>query len=257
MKPGVLQSVGWQRVRHNLVTEQPQEVGSLCPQTSMTWVWPPVLCQLWQHEFLPTHPMGPWGCGLQAPALGFSSIGTHKPRWRAEHSKRVHMWAAVCMDIHVCMHEHTWRGIHVWEHVYINRRAHSLTKLTLTEHMLGLPALLQTGDREMLFVLSHSVVSDSGTPWLAARQAPLSVGFPRQEYQSGLPFPPSGDLPDPGIEPTSPESPALAGGFFTPEPPGKSRDRWTRVQTEVHMKTLSSCRPTAPSPPSPNLSLTG
>ena len=102
--------------------------------------------------------------------------------------------------------------------MYINRRAHSLTKLTLTEHMLGLPALLQTGDREMLFVLSHSVVSDSGTPWLAARQAPLSVGFPRQEYQSGSPFPPPGDLPDPGIKPVSP---TLAGGFFTTEPPGK------------------------------------
>ena len=38
------------------------------------------------------------------------------------------------------------------------------------------------------------------TPWTVARQAPLSMGFPRQEYWSGLPFPPPGDLPDPGIE---------------------------------------------------------
>ena len=45
--------------------------------------------------------------------------------------------------------------------------------------------------------------------------------FPRQEYWSGLPFPFPGDLPDPGIEPMSPVSPALAGGFFTTEPPGK------------------------------------
>ena len=44
------------------------------------------------------------------------------------------------------------------------------------------------------------------------------MGFPRQKYWSGLPFPPSGDLPEPGIEP---ESPALAGRFFTTEPPGK------------------------------------
>ena len=44
------------------------------------------------------------------------------------------------------------------------------------------------------------------------------MGFPRQEYWSGLPFPSPGDLPHPGIEP---ESPALAGGFFTAEPPGK------------------------------------
>ena len=45
--------------------------------------------------------------------------------------------------------------------------------------------------------------------------APLSVGFSRHEYWSGLPFPPSGDLPDPGIEPASLTSPALAGRFFT------------------------------------------
>ena len=53
------------------------------------------------------------------------------------------------------------------------------------------------------------------TPWTVAHQAPLSMEFSRQEYWSGLPFPIPGDLPDPGIEPTSPVSPALAGGFFT------------------------------------------
>ena len=53
------------------------------------------------------------------------------------------------------------------------------------------------------------------TPWTVARQAPLSMGFSRQEYWSGLPCPPSGDLPDPGIEPASLTSSALAGGFFT------------------------------------------
>ena len=46
--------------------------------------------------------------------------------------------------------------------------------------------------------------------WTAARQAPLSMEFSRQEYWNGLPFPPPGDLPDPGIELTSPASPALA-----------------------------------------------
>ena len=56
------------------------------------------------------------------------------------------------------------------------------------------------------------------TPWTVARQAPLSVGFPRQAYWSGLPFPSPGDLPDPGIKP---EYSALAGGFFTAEPWGK------------------------------------
>ena len=53
------------------------------------------------------------------------------------------------------------------------------------------------------------------TPGTVARQAPLPMGFSRQEYWSGLPCPPPGDLPDPGIEPTSLTSPALAGGFFT------------------------------------------
>ena len=52
------------------------------------------------------------------------------------------------------------------------------------------------------------------TPWTIAHQAPLSRGFSRQEYWRGLPYPPPGDLPDPGIEPTSLRSPALADGFF-------------------------------------------
>ena len=48
-----------------------------------------------------------------------------------------------------------------------------------------------------------------------AHQAPLSMGFSRQEYWSGLPFPPPGDLPNPGIKPASLMSPALAGRSFT------------------------------------------
>ena len=56
------------------------------------------------------------------------------------------------------------------------------------------------------------------TPWTTVCPAPLSTGFPRQEYWSGLPFPPPGDLPDPGIKPSSPE---LVGRFFTTEPPAK------------------------------------
>ena len=59
------------------------------------------------------------------------------------------------------------------------------------------------------------------TLWTVAHQAPLTMIFPRQEYWSGWPFPPPGDLPDPEIKPTSPAFPALAGRFFTTEPPGK------------------------------------
>ena len=61
------------------------------------------------------------------------------------------------------------------------------------------------------------------SPTLATSRAIalLSMGFSRQECWSELPFPPPGDLPDPGIEPKSLASSALAGGFFTTAPPGK------------------------------------
>ena len=68
------------------------------------------------------------------------------------------------------------------------------------------------------------------TPWTVACQAPLSVlsmEFPRQEYWDGLPFPSLRDLPDPGIELTSP---SLAGGCFTAEPPGKPISIWGKCQ---------------------------
>ena len=73
----------------------------------------------------------------------------------------------------------------------------------------------------LVLVLSHAVVSDSAIPWTIAHQAPLSMGFSTQDYWSGLPYPPPGDFLNPGMEPRSPGSPALAGRFFTPEPPGK------------------------------------
>ena len=56
-------------------------------------------------------------------------------------------------------------------------------------------------------------------PWTVVRQAPLFMGFPKQEYCSGLPFPSLSDLPDLGIKSASP---VLAGGFSTAEPPGKA-----------------------------------
>ena len=60
-----------------------------------------------------------------------------------------------------------------------------------------------------------SCVQLFGTLWTVAYQVPLSMGFSGQEYWSGLPYPPPGGLPDPGIKPVSSTSPALAGGFFT------------------------------------------
>ena len=72
----------------------------------------------------------------------------------------------------------------------------------------------QSPNHWLLF--SCQVMSSSfATPWTVARQAPLSMRFPRQEYWSGLPFPLPEDLPDPGIEAASLLSLALADGFFT------------------------------------------
>ena len=75
-------------------------------------------------------------------------------------------------------------------------------------------------DVVLLIVAMHvgSVLSDSLRHDRVARKAPLPMGLSRQEYWSGLPFPPPEDLPDPGTEPASP---ALSGSFFTTKPPGK------------------------------------
>ena len=71
----------------------------------------------------------------------------------------------------------------------------------------------------MLRCFSH--VQLFATLWTVAFQAPLSMGFSRQEYWSGLLCPPPGNLLDPGIEPTSPVSPALHANSLPTEPPGK------------------------------------
>ena len=64
-----------------------------------------------------------------------------------------------------------------------------------------------------MLLFSHSAISESfETPWTVAHQAPVSMGYRKQKYWSGLPFSPPGDLPNPGIELMSP---ALAGRFFT------------------------------------------
>ena len=70
-------------------------------------------------------------------------------------------------------------------------------------------------------MVTHSSILAWSIPWTVACQTPLSMAFSRQEYWSGLPFPPPRDLPDPGIKPASLASPAVAGILFTTEPPGK------------------------------------
>ena len=85
-------------------------------------------------------------------------------------------------------------------------------------------AVLNMGEKMGLLFKCHlwlSRVQLSVTPRTVAHQAPLPMEFSRQEYWNRLPFSSPGDLPDPGIEPVSLASPALAGGFLTTVPPGK------------------------------------
>ena len=88
-----------------------------------------------------------------------------------------------------------------------------------TTEQLNRTELSYSLQRHMLNRFSH--VQLFAIPWTADGQAPLFMGFPRQEYWSGLPFPSPGNLPKQGIEPTSSAAPTLASGFFTTEPPRK------------------------------------
>ena len=92
------------------------------------------------------------------------------------------------------------------------------------KHQNNLCVSLLLSHTEGAWVLSHfGCVWLFVTLWTVAHQAPPSMGFFRQEHWIGLPFPPPGDLPHPGIEPTSLLSPGLAGGvfFLSLAPPGK------------------------------------
>ena len=121
------------------------------------------------------------------------------------------LYVCTCVCIHVFIH-----SLFIYSFIYLH--ISWITQLTFIECFLSGRYALVSGYSLLLLLFSHSShVRLFVTPWTVARQAPLSLGFPRQEYWSGLPFPP-GDLPDSGIEPLSS---ALAGGFFITEPPGK------------------------------------
>ena len=86
---------------------------------------------------------------------------------------------------------------------------------------------------------SLSRVRLCATPWTVACQAPLFMGFSRQEYWSGLPFPSPGDLPNPGIKPGSP---ALQTDTLPSEPPGKPKDT-LESESEVAQSCPILCDP--------------
>ena len=89
----------------------------------------------------------------------------------------------------------------------------------LAKVYIGILSLKVVEEEFHLKVKSLSCVQLFVTPWTVANQTSLSMGFSRQEYWSGLPFPSPGDLPNPGIKP---RSPALQADTLPSEPPGKS-----------------------------------
>ena len=99
---------------------------------------------------------------------------------------------------------------------------HKLYKNLLTLFLIWKKALLSKHIRNQKksVVQLPAYVQLFCIPWILTPWAPLSMGFPRQKYWSRLPFSSPGDFPNLGIEPVSP---ALAGGFFTTEPPGKPK----------------------------------
>ena len=103
---------------------------------------------------------------------------------------------------------------------------------------------------------SFSCVWPFATSWMVTHQTPLSMGFSRQENWSGLPFPPPEDLPDPGIEPTTLVSPALAGGFFTTEPAQFSSVQFSRSVVSDSLSPHKSQHTRPPCPQLPELTQT-
>ena len=81
-------------------------------------------------------------------------------------------------------------------------------------------------------------MSDSVTPRTVAHQAPMSMGFPRQEYWTGLPFPPPGDLPNPGIKLASLMSPTWQVGSLPLLPPGKPNNPLIKKKKEKSFWTF-------------------
>ena len=126
----------------------------------------------------------------------------------------------------------------VWQSDLLNSKlCFTLTLLWPTPHIH-----MHQCKRMLFLMFTCSVMFSSfATPWTVAHQAPLSIGFPRQEYWSELPFPSPGNLPDPEIESTSP---APAGGFLTTKPPGKPihvhLDKWIRTNPYIQVHTQNS-----------------
>ena len=134
--------------------------------------------------------------------------------------------------------EQTWVQISVRAQCSIWSWANKMGEISYIPICLSVsfPGLLWALKRRDVCTCACSVVSNSlWPPWTVAPQAPLSMGFPRQEYWSGLPFPPPGGLPNPGIEPAF----SLAGGFFTTELSRNPKGMYW-IGQKVHSSTLTN-----------------
>ena len=143
---------------------------------------------------------GGWACGgwdpqQDPPTVHFRGSGHTRGQSQGKvQARQVGSWLAL------------------WEKGLISQCGHlcSVERLVSTPPCCGIPACVCK-------LLQSCPLCD---PMDVAQQAPQSMGFPGQEYCTGLPFPSQGAPPDPGIKQMSPESPALAGRFFTTAPPG-------------------------------------
>ena len=121
-------------------------------------------------------------------------------------------------------------GLAPWDQLAPRHQSMLYLRAAFGVHKVLWGSSLHLSLRSGILFFIHKIMSDSATPWTVAYQTALSVGFSRQEYCSGLPFPSPGDLPDPGISSTSP---AWAGKFFTTEPPRKPQIRFICILKPV------------------------
>ena len=144
------------------------------------------------------------------PLLSFYAFGTiipilvetSNPKLLHHHTNLMGLTITICSSDIPC----TWSPLHFHRHSLSSGLCHLLCQQSQS-------LSIRSSHAHMLSCFIH--VWLFATPWTVAHQAPLSMGFSRQEYWSGLPFPPPGDLPKPGIEPAPLMSSALAGRFFT------------------------------------------
>ena len=128
-----------------------------------------------------------------------------------------------CLEFCFCFHVRDWRMLLCYNvFIMLWYKNYSALENKLEDVLLSgsICVRLLLFVSFLLLLFSHYAVSNSfGTPWIVACQASLSMGFPRQEYWSGLPFPSPGDLPQPAVEPRS--SAWQADSLLLSEPPEK------------------------------------